>query len=193
MILIGIGHRSENGKDTLAKFMKDKFEDLMPNKKVIITGWSYKLKMVCYALYADLGLQRPEFYDTEDGRRHRNIKLPRIDLTPVEIWIHMGSKAVRAHVWVRTWVEYVRNSINCDILICPDTRFPIEIEVCDYTILCHNPRIPNRAGESVDHVLKDYNGWNFVVVNDGSKLDLQREGDNVVHEIVCSLTLGESK
>lgn len=181
-ILIGLGHRSGHGKDLTADFMIEWFEYYRPELKVIKQPWAAKLKDVCHQLYKHLGLQNMEFYDTEEGRHLRNIKLPKINLTPVEIWIAMGTPAVRENVWDKTWISYVRN-IKADIIICPDTRFPNETAVCDYTIKVINPRVEDRKGSSVDDVLATFDDWTYYIVNSGDKNKLQGEANAVCYAI----------
>ena len=172
MLLIGIGHRSEHGKDTVANYMVE-WLSYSTNLSVIKMPWAWKLKDICHQLYKHLGLREAPFYDTDEGRKLRNIKLPKINLTPVEIWIKMGTPAVRQQVWDDTWIDYVRNFEGYDIVICPDTRFPNEVAVCDYTIKVLNPRVSNREGESVDNVLADFAGWNAVLYNDSGFSELR--------------------
>jgi len=177
MYLIGIGHRSDHGKDTLANVMVSTLQESGLRVKKI--PWAWKLKDICYQLYAHFGLREPEFYETPEGRSVRNVKLPDINLTPVEIWIKVGTPAIRDNVWDSTWVDYLRlsnESKTYDVIVAPDTRFYNEIDVCDYTIKLTNPRIPNREGESVDEILKNYNGWHFNMENDTTLGDLEAKG-----------------
>lgn len=165
---------------------------MMPKKRIIKRPWAWKGKEVCFQVYGHLGLREPEFYETDEGRKFRNVKLPGIDLTPVEIWIRVLSKSFRDQVWDLTWVEYLTNCIDADIIVCPDTRFPIEIERCTYTIKCTNPRIPNRQGESVDDVLAQFRNWNFLVSNDGTKDHLNDKAYRLAEEIAFNLRAGHS-
>lgn len=173
--IIGIGHRSENGKDTLANYMVNHLSNMLPGKTVIKLSWAWKLKDICHQLYGHLGLKEGNYYESDEGRKYRNIKIPNINLTPVEIWIKMGTYAVRDQIWDLTWVEYNKASCVADIMISADTRFPIEIGYCDVTILCHNPRVPNREGETVDNRLSSFHDWMYTIINDGSKSDLQHK------------------
>jgi hypothetical protein len=178
-MIIGIGHRSEQGKDTVANFMIQWSAIHQPSVKIMKVSWAKKLKDICHQLYWHLGLKEGDFYETEEGRALRNIRLPKINKTPVEIWIDMGTPAVRNQVWDRTWIEYVKN-IPANIIIAPDTRFMNEIEACDVTIKVANPRIPKREGKSVDDVLKDYNEWNHYIINNKGKEELKK-----VTDILC--------
>lgn len=174
-MIIGIGHRSGHGKDTFANGLIDGMRLLKPDLKVRKLSWSWKLKDVCQQLYGHLGLMDSAFYDTDEGRLLRNIKLPEINLTPVEIWIKVG-ESLRNHVWERTWLEWVAaQKEHIDIIVAADTRKHLELTICDYKIKVHNPRIPNREGLSIDHELEDYLGWDRIIINDKTKDHLNRE------------------
>jgi hypothetical protein len=172
-MIIGIGHRSGHGKDTVANFMIQWLALHHRELNVKKVSWADKLKDICYQLYSHLGLKEGAFYETEEGRALRNIRLPKINKTPVEIWIDMGTPAVREKVWDRTWIEYVQHT-PADIIIAADTRFMNEVEACDVTIKVINPRIPRREGKSVDDVLAFYVNWDHYLYNEGEKIELRK-------------------
>jgi hypothetical protein len=175
-MIIGIGHRSDHGKDTFANYLCDNMRLLNPKLKVKKLSWAWKLKDICQQLYGHLGLMDADFYDTDEGRKLRNIPLQKINLTPVEIWIKVGTPAIREQVWEDTWLEWVvAQSKLVDIIVCADTRFPNEISRCDYKIKVHNPDKPDRDGLSVDHHLANYMSWDRIIINDKTKDHLNRE------------------
>jgi len=195
--IIGVGHRSGHGKDTFANFFVEHFNNLFKDTlhglKIRKLSWAWKLKDACFQLYKHLGLREPEFYETDEGRKLRNIKLPCIGLTPVEIWIKFGSYGVRDHVWDLTWVEWVKhNNTDVDVIINGDTRFPVEIPYCDFTIKIVNPKIPNREGVSVDDKLAHYLSWNLIVMNDGTKEDLSDKAKQVCHQLFSGNKINET-
>jgi outer membrane protein assembly factor BamE (lipoprotein component of BamABCDE complex) len=50
-----------------------------------------------------------------------------LGMTPVEVWVAMGTPAIRENVYDRTWIDYVlQTDHDCDLLIVPDVRFPNE-------------------------------------------------------------------
>ena len=70
-----------------------------PNFTIGKRSFAYKLKQVCHELYGWAGLREPEFYETPDGEQYREVILPEIGKSPRQIWIDMGTKAVRRHVY----------------------------------------------------------------------------------------------
>jgi len=127
MKIIGLGHYSRTGKDTFANAAVAWFaaNSKLRAKKI---PFAWKLKQICHDLYAWDGMREPEFYDTLDGEKFRDIPLPTIGKTPVEIWVAMGTPAVRQNVYERTWIDFLLKSDHqCDILVVPDVRFPNEV------------------------------------------------------------------
>ena len=103
-----------------------------------------------------------------------------IGMTPVEIWITLGTPAIRDAVWPLTWVEWVKaQQKTYDVIVCPDTRFPNEIAACDCTIKIVNPRIPDRQGKSVDHLLDGFANWDFTITNDTGFSELRGQANMI--------------
>lgn len=172
-MIVGIGHRSRHGKDTFANYLVDALSRRMLRVKK--QPWAWKMKEVVADLY---GLKPPEFYDTPQGESYRNIKIPSLDMTPVELWIKTG-EAFRS-VDPDTWVDYVvKMSKRFDVIVCPDTRNYNEIDKCNYKIKVCNPRIPNRQGASIDDRLQDYDKWDYIVLNTGGLSELRAEAEKV--------------
>jgi len=127
MKIIGLGHYSRTGKDTLANMIVDHCSDLGVKAKRVSLAW--KLKQVCHELYGWAGLREPEFYDTKEGEGYRELKIRALDMTPVEIWVAFGTPAVRDKVYDRTWIDYVlQTDHECDVLVVPDIRYPNEVK-----------------------------------------------------------------
>ena len=125
MKIIGIGHYSRTGKDTLANFIVNDCERLGVRAKKVSLAW--KLKQVCHELYGWAGLREPEYYDTKEGELMRDISIRALGMTPVEIWVAFGTPAVRENVYDRTWIDYIlQTDHECDVLLVPDIRFENE-------------------------------------------------------------------
>jgi hypothetical protein len=177
-MIIGLGHRSGHGKDTVATYMKEWLATMCPEKTVIVQSWAAKLKEMCYDLYKQYGMMDQAFYDTPEGRLLRNVSLPVICKTPVELWVDMG-EGIRDCVYEHTWRDYVRDNIKADVIICPDTRKPTELDICNVKIKVTNPRIPNRVGKSIDHELAHYDGWHHEIINDLGYSELRGKANNL--------------
>lgn len=124
MKIIAIGHYRRVGKDTFANLLQAKLFELNPQLRVGKRSWAWKLKQICHELYAWAGLREPEFYETEPGASLREVVLPAIGKSPRQIWIDMGTPAVREQVYDRTWLDYLlKNEQHLDVMLIPDTRF----------------------------------------------------------------------
>lgn len=185
MYIIGLGHYSRTGKDTFANYLTAGL--IKQGIKALKTPFAWKLKQITHELYAWDGLREPEFYDTKEGEPYRDIMLPTIKKTPVEIWVYFGTQAVRNNVYDLTWVDYLLNNYNCDVLIIPDVRFPNETDAIKEKggILIKVVRPGFGPRDTVaDRALLGYNGWDFVIGAEGTISSLQRWSDLFVRQIV---------
>lgn len=182
-MIIGIGHRSGHGKDTLADFMVIHLRKRYPDLVIYKHTFARKIKEIAYDLYKQFGHQEPDWYDSPVGREYRNIPLETINKTPVEIWILIGTNCFRELIYDRTWTAYLKEIARNNIVIAADMRFHNEIGDVSYTIRCTNPRVPNRTGMSVDEVLADWDGWDAHVINDGTLQDLEQQAIEIVNTV----------
>jgi hypothetical protein len=166
--IFGFGHRSRVGKDTAGSFLLGHIRQNTRGKLVVKTAFALKMKAMTHDLYKQYGLHDAEFYERPENAHLRNLKLPVIGKTPVEIWIEFGTTVGRA-IYEDTWVDYPLN-MKFDYLIITDVRFPNEVAkiqkaggVC-YKI--ENPTVPPRDSVA-DNALEGFKGWNGVLVNDG--------------------------
>jgi hypothetical protein len=183
MRIIGLGHYSRTGKDTLANMILE-----IANEKGLEsekTPFAWKLKEIALDLYAWAGMREANFYDTPEGAPYRDIILPEIGKTPVQIWIEVGNKM--RDVYPTTWVKYVLNPVRkVDLLIIPDVRFHNEIEAIKakdgYTVKVIKPGVKPRPSPS-DTELVNYDGWDIVVNNAGSFDDLRRKAQTIFNTV----------
>jgi len=126
MKIIGLGHYSRVGKDSLAKMIVKE----LATRGIQADIWSFawKLKDVSFQLYGWAGLRQPSFYETEEGAALRHVKLDAIGLTPIEVWVKLGN-AVRNEVYGATWIDNVLNR-KCEngVVVIPDVRFTNEVD-----------------------------------------------------------------
>jgi hypothetical protein len=168
MKYLGIGHYSRTGKDSLANMIIELNNGFNPENRIRIKKISlaWKLKQICYELYAWAGMMPPEHYDTPEGEGDRELILRPIGMTPVEIWVAMGTPAVRENVYDRTWIDYVlQTDHDCDLLITPDVRFPNEGQEWKYMggKLVKTVRAGYGPRNTVaDKALLGYQGWDLV-------------------------------
>jgi len=167
MKILGLGHYSRTGKDSLANFIIAYVAQAYRTAKVIKRPFAWKLKQICFELYGWAGMMQPEFYETQEGEPYRDVVLPAIGKTPVQIWVDMGTPAVRNCVYQDTWIDYLlKTDHDCDLLIIPDVRFANEVAavkalggtICKIVRPGYGPR-PTVA----DRALVGFTGWDYVI------------------------------
>lgn len=185
---IGLGHYKRTGKDTFANFLlKDLKNHRVSAKKV---SFAKKLKEICHDLYGWAGCREGDFYDTPEGENLREVKLPALaceehpeGLSPRDLWILMGTNAVRENVYQRTWLDYVlKTDFGVKVVVIPDVRFPNEAagikEQGGILIKVVRPGfLPDIRPGTPDHLnpdraLLNYDGWDYVIGASGDIRDL---------------------
>ena len=163
-LFIGLGHYSRTGKDTFANAFIDYAHIWYPQLDVRRVSFASKLKAIAHDLYGWAGLQDEAYYNNPATEVHRDTPLEGLGgLTPVDVWVSLGTDAVRDNVWDGTWVDYVlRSKSAADIIVISDVRFPNEVEAIRSVsgLLFKITRPGVRPRHTVaDQALVDYDGW----------------------------------
>lgn len=176
-LFIGLGHYKRTGKDSFADFLVAEVARLDPRLRVRKRSLAWKLKQICFELYAWGGLREPEFYETPEGGALREIVLPALRKSPRQIWIDFGTTAVRECVYEHTWRDYLFNARHdCDVLIVPDVRFLNEVREFEIRngILIKIVRPGYGPGQNrPDRELLAYRRWNNVIGEVGAMASLK--------------------
>jgi hypothetical protein len=123
-MIVALGHYSRTGKDTFVRECIAEIKRIDPTIPCHRFSFASKLKDISHQLFGGFGLEDEEFYNTPEGEKYRDIKLPIIDLTPVEIWIGVGNKL--REVYPEVWRDYVLLNRKPGVTFIADTRFPNE-------------------------------------------------------------------
>lgn len=188
MIIVAFGHESRVGKDTSAKFLDTALRcGGIRTKKI---SFAAKLKDISYQVYGWAGLKPGVFYESDEGAKLRDVPLPVVDKSPVQIWIEVGN--LFRDVYLHTWRDHALNGDhkNVDVLIITDLRFQNEGDgvhdrdgVCVHVI---NDRIPKRDSPS-DRALDGWDGWDKRLLNDGGLSDLSDKIDAFALELISQI------
>ena len=178
MIIIGLGHYSRTGKDTFANALIAALGELNPRLRVARKSFATKLKDVTHQLYGWAGLQNEDYYNNPDHEHERDVILPALGMTPVEVWVKFGTPAVRGQVRDSTWVDYLlKTDHHLDVMVIPDIRFPNEVEaireVGGHLIKIVRPGFGPRL-TIADLALIEYGGWDNVIGETGDIKSLKR-------------------
>lgn len=168
LFVVAFGHESRVGKDTAGKFLDSALRLAGIHSKKI--SFAAKLKDISHQLYSWAGLKPGIFYESEEGAKLRNVKLPDLGLTPVEIWVQVGNKMreIYEHTWVMQALRTVPPNVDC--LIITDLRFPNEVtkvrEMNGRCFKVFNPNVEKRMDNPADRALDGYTGWDDILMND---------------------------
>ena len=173
MIIVVLGHKSRVGKDTFANFLLTSLR--MHGIKTQKASFAAKLKQVCFIMYGWAGLREAAYYETEEGAAARKVKLPALDMTPVEIWGAIGNKV--REVFPDTWLccTLMADYPGVQVLIITDCRFPNEgdkvLDLRGLPVKITNSRAPD-LGTVADKALDDWAKWFQHIENEGDLREL---------------------
>lgn len=191
-IIIGLGHRSGHGKDTAGKFLDTTLRHTIRKLKVTKTSFAAPLKAIAYQLYSWAGVKPGIHY--ENHREDRDIVIPEINMTVVDLWVSIGEKmrAVDPLVWIRPITHGYRDQ---EVLIITDVRHPNEanmiLECGGRVYNVDNPRVPRREGKSIDDMLEGYT-FTGIIKNDGEIKDLNMQMIDLAGGLIKEFNLGKS-
>lgn len=186
MLIIGFGHESGKGKDTLAGFCNTIIRAERPKIKSKIRSLAAKLKEQVFELYGHHGVMDAVYYDNNrDARRTKFAALD--DRTVVDLWVDFGEaqRVIDPGIWTHHALKEDVEGI--DVMFVPDVRTITEVLAIEdaggrlYKVT--NSRVPEREGKSIDRLLDSYTGWTGIVANDGDTSDLYNEANIIVQEI----------
>ena len=181
MKVIAFGHRQNVGKSSAVRFLSGELRIRNKGIHVQTAGFADKVKDVAFQLFAWGGLKPGHYY--EDHYDEKNIILPKIGRTPRQLWIGVGNGIRQATGYDGTWLDYLFNTIKCDVLIITDLRFPAEAEgILKVGGTIH--RIDRDAAVKVidgaDDPLADYLKWTSVISNNGSLGEFHKAITNLI-------------
>lgn len=178
-MLIGISGKYGSGKDTAFKLLQAWYPSL-ENKK-----FADKLKAICAILS---GYTLATMY-AEDGKE---LNVPGFNITVGELQQQVGTEAFRS--WdTDVWVKALMADYDADKnWVITDVRFPNEayaIKAAGGILVrligkhTNTKRDPNHISETA---LDDFQGWDYVIHNDGSFRDLAVQLNEVIQPIISN-------
>lgn len=171
--IVAFGYKKGVGKSTAGKFLSTYLKLEASGLKVKHISFAAKLKDVSFQLYKWAGLKRGIYYETH--YQDKEIILPKLGLSPRDIWIGVGNKL--REVYITTWIDYALYGVTADILIITDLRFRNEARAVKDTngmiIKINRPGIPQGTDPAeVDLDSWAVHQWDFVINNSGTLSDL---------------------
>lgn len=182
MKILAFGHKSATGKDTSVNFLVNYFKQKNLGIKVERRAFADKVKNIAYQLYKHHGLQPALYYDLH--REARLIKLPGLNLDPVEIWVLIGNKL--REIYSETWVDFALLDCSADIVLISDLRYPNEAsKILELGGVCVKLNKPDAIIRNTiaDNMLNDYPYWYKIINNDGLQNELEVKLVNLISEL----------
>jgi len=167
MQIIAFAFKKGSGKSTAGKFLSTYLKINANHLKVKQISFAAKLKDVCHQLYKWAGLQSAIYY--ESHRNKKEVVLPKVGLSPRDIWIQVGNKM--REVYENTWIDFALQGVSADILIISDLRFPNEasaiIEHGGLLVKISRDGLP-QGTDPAEVDLDDWENWDYVIANNFS-------------------------
>jgi hypothetical protein len=171
VIIIGVGHKSRQGKDQLCDYLVSHLRIGTRGKRIVKAGFADQLKMVVHQLWGWTGIKEPEHYEKVPS--DRNIIIPHFNKNVVQVWIEFGNHCREFDPYV--WINALLRGSNADVLILKDARFPNEVKAIKdnggYVFKVERPGVEGLPSVS-DNALNDYTEWDEVVVNSAGLWEL---------------------
>ena len=175
MQIVAFGYQAGVGKNTCGEILQKS----IPYS--ILDSIAHKLKDVCHDLYGWAGLHHGDYYEMH--REEKSIVLPKIGLSPREIWVKFGTLVAR-EVYHSTWIDYlIKNYENKHVntLILTDLRFLDEFEILkERGTFCVLVKSPERVEDNeiiriAENPEMENMPWDYTIRNDGSIGDLRNK------------------
>lgn len=186
-MIIAFGYKKGVGKSTAGKFLNTYLKLEMPDLKVKHISFAAKLKDISFQLYKWAGLKRGIYYETH--YQEKEVVLPKLGLSPREIWIGVGNKM--REIYSDTWISFALYGVSADVLIITDLRFYNEAEAIlsagGIIIKINRPGLPQGTDPAEIDLdsYADYK-WNYIIDNSGTLQDL-----NSMIEKIAKLKIGK--
>jgi hypothetical protein len=181
-MIIGIGHRKQQGKDTLAKMIEYQW--------VIgagIVSFATPIYECCWQLYKHVGFQKKEYYDRNP---HEKMALLENGKTVRQVLIDVGElmRSYDPDVFVQAALAV--HSAYRHIII-PDLRHHNEFKgikdqggICVKVVRPGDKEAHGTFNTDIDEILKDETDWDFIIHNDGTKAQLNTAATIIAGSIV---------
>lgn len=172
MLVIGLGHKREVGKDLVGQLLKTELTIKFPQKQVVKTAFAMPLYQTAHKMFAWAGMQTKQYYD--ENKEEKEIVLPKIGKSPRQILIEIGLKF--REVYADVWLDYAMNT-QADILIITDLRFPNEAEKIKQaggqTVIILRDVPMTDDPDDPDNQLNEHE-WDIILSNLGTKKELNQ-------------------
>lgn len=181
-MLLGLGHRKQVGKDTLAQMIAKYSAD------TVVASFAQPLKHVANVLFNWAGVSAGAFYDQNPLMKEEMI--PMLNMTVRDLYLRLGKdmRAIHPDVYVNALLTAVRGQATHPNMLCviTDVRYPNEVEAIKrmggQVFKIERPSI-EITHDDADDALEGFTGWDRVLVNAGSLADFEALALSLVKEL----------
>jgi hypothetical protein len=175
MRIIAFGHRRRTGKNLCASIMRNylKSKEDLKLCNIVSDSIAFDVKDTLFRLFAWAGVKSPAFYEVYPERK--SDYLEPLGMTVRELMIEFATKLMRKSLCNEVWINSFMHRItltNPDILIVTDLRFLNEVEKLSKTGATTFVKVTRSSeqmfDDDADSELKDWDGWDEVVTNEGT-------------------------
>jgi hypothetical protein len=166
-MIIAIGHEPNVGKDSFVMFATDYLRQKFKGLDIQREGFADRAYDTCYSLYSWAGFKHRTHYIQYP--HEKEIVLPKIGKTPRQLLIAIAEKIREFDP--QAWLMPVFMNKPKHLKFIPDLRTIDEIRVARQTdtivVKINRPDKPKIECKT-SAILKDYQGWDYVIENTGS-------------------------
>lgn len=179
-MILAFGHQSRVGKNLAGQYAVELFQEKGFNATAF--GIADALKEYTRALFEHHGVQETVYYEKVPAARE--LVLPTLGMTVVELWVKTGQamRAVHEDVWIDLAIQFASEMARKHtISVITDLRFPNEGK----QVLDAGGRIYKitRAGQKLqgsDSAMPADFPWTGTLANDGTREELRSAVDAAV-------------
>jgi len=183
MKIVAFGYKKGVGKSTAGKFLATFLKIENPDLKIKQISFAAKLKDISYQLYSWAGIKRGVYY--ESHYQEKEFILPRLGLSPRQIWIGVGNKL--REVYKNTWINFALFGIKADIIIITDLRFCNEAAAVLETggrLIKINRHNITQGTDPAEIDLDSWSEWHDIIDNGGSLQDLNSTIEQIAKDLL---------
>lgn len=171
--LFALGHRRFVGKDTAARFLINHIRLEHRGRQVQKISFATKLKSTVYDLFRRYGVRPPDFYEQNPAEKEAII--PGLNMSMRDIWIKFGNE-LRAYM-PDIWIDHAFEAATAQIVLVPDLRYLDEaaaIQARGGVLIRLDRACVEKHDDVADSQLEAFEGWDYIIKNDGDLSDLQK-------------------
>ncbi len=170
MKIVALGYKKGSGKNTFSRFLQTYLQQVTPKLKIKEVSFAAKLKDISFQLFNWGGLERGVYYETH--REEKEVVLPKLDLSPRDIWIQVGNKL--REVKSSVWIDYALLNVQADLIIITDLGYINEakrIKELDGQLIKIVRDDTVKATDSREIELDSWEYWDWIFTNNNSLSD----------------------